>query len=127
MVAENDGLKGSAAQFAASKRLEGVAVAPSVLVIDEVTCISSQLVGLNVNSLRLMSTLIVLTSSGTPSRIVGSGSLVIVSAPVFGFTAIDARVTSFSKPYSPLSVNGPAVVGSTIERPNGWWSYELVR
>ncbi len=72
-----------------------------------------QLVGLNMNSLRSITASIVRTSVGTPSRIVGNGSVVIVNCEVSGSTSIFARTTVVPR------LNGPAITGTTIDRPYG--------
>jgi hypothetical protein len=54
-----------------------------------------------------------LTASGTPSRIVGKGLLVIVGCAVTGLMLIAALTTTFPR------LNGPATAGTTTDRPNG--------
>ena len=46
---------------------------------------------------------------------------------VFGLTRIEARTISCPGPPLPVSVNGPAVVGTTIDNPNGPPLYGPVR
>src|SRR5580700_2906809 len=62
-----------------------------------------------------------------PSRIVGSGSLVIVSAVVAGSTLIAALTTTEPVPVVPDRVYGPAFAGTRIDRPNGAPLYPSVR
>ena len=77
------------------------------------TVCGAQLVGFSMKSGRSTVTPIVRMSSGTPSSIAGSGSLVTVSCAVCGSTATFARMIT-----SPRS-NGPASAGTTTLNPNG--------
>jgi hypothetical protein len=67
--AANFGANFSPAQFVAWNRLETAALAPSTAPIVPVIAIGLQFVGLNVNPGRLISTLTVRISVGTPSMI----------------------------------------------------------
>ena len=72
-----------------------------------------QLVGLYSKLGRLTVTLICLSWAGTPLTNVGKGSLVIVTAAVWGSTLMLERTTTLPR------LNGPATAGVTIDRPNG--------
>src|SRR5580700_1034318 len=87
------------------KWLEIPACAPSVLnAVPENDC-GLQFVGLNMNSGRSITALIVRRSVGMPSRIDGSGSVVTVSCAVCGSTLIAERTTIVPR------LNGPAITG----------------
>ncbi len=113
METVNLGLNASDAQSAAWKRLDSEELAPWLLATMALDESGAQLVGLNMNLDRSMTTLTALTSSGMPCKIVGSGSLVIVICAVCGSALIVARTATLPR------LNGPATAGTTISRPNG--------
>src|SRR5580658_2746526 len=113
----NDGLNARFAQSAAWKRLDTFALAPWVLVIVPATDRGSQLVGLNMKCSRSTVTLTVLICRGMPCRIVGNGSLTIVTCAVCGSIASAERTTT-GWPSSSRS-NGPATAGTATLKPNG--------
>ena len=78
----NFGLKDSVAQLAAWKRVDTNAEARCTLLIEALTARGLQLVGLNMNPGRSTVTFTVLICNGMPCRMVGNGSLAIVSAAV---------------------------------------------
>ncbi len=88
---------------------------------DAVMFCCAQFVGLKMNPGRLIVTFVFRSRRGIPSRICGSGSVVTVNAVVYGSTLIIARTTTFPR------LNGPAWVGTTIDRPNGAPLYGPVR
>ena len=71
------------------------------------------MVGLNIKSGLSIVTLTVWIRSDTPSTICGSESLVTVKAEVCGSTWIEALTITLPR------LNGPALAGVTIDRPNG--------
>src|SRR5580692_4012066 len=97
--------------------LESSAVVPSVLMAVPEKDWGLQLVGLNMNSLRSITALIVRISTGTPSKTTGSGSVVIVNCEVCGSTSIFPRTTVVPR------LNGPAITGTAITNPYGAPSY----
>ena len=80
------------------------------------TVMRSQLVGLIAKPGRLMLASICLIWRGIPSRILGISPVVTVTAAVVGLISIFALVTTGAPS---LRTNGPALVGVTIDRPNG--------
>src|SRR5271165_306316 len=126
--ATNEGLKGRFLQPAAANGLDTLAIFGASLepigcspLIVALTRRASQLVGLNMKLGRLTVTFTVFSRNGTPSLICGSGSLVTVIWPVLGSMRIAERTTS-----SPRS-NGPALSGTTTDRPKGAPLYAPVR
>src|SRR5581483_1332894 len=95
--------------------------APCAPVIVAVTCSCAQSVGLKMNPGRSIVTFAVRSRSGIPSITCGNASLVTVNAAVLGSTAIRARTTTLPR------LNGPATVGTTIDRPNGEPRYGPVK
>ena len=96
------------------KWLEIGALMPSVLDSVPLTVIGSQFVGLNMNSGRLITTLIVPDRTGCRPTIVGSASVVTVNCAVCGSTSTVARTTC-----SRAQVERTGPPGTSIERPNG--------
>ena len=75
--------------------------------------LGSQFVGLKMNSGRLISTVTLLASAGTPCSISGSGPVRAVTADVRGSICSAALTTTLPRS------NGPPRAGTTIDRPKG--------
>src|SRR6185503_12846478 len=115
------GLKPRFAHSAAWKRSDTFALRPSVEVSVARIVLFAQLVGFNQNRGLSIETRTSRTSSGIPCKIVGNGSLTILTVASCLSTNTAAR--TFTSP----RLNGPATAGTMIDAPYGAPLYGPVR